>query len=212
MHSEQLSAIGDQPAAIQGELMKPVYLVMAMMGSVLLGGASASAAPVQWPSGSGGNDHWYDVVIAEGITWTDSRAAAQALGSGWDLATIGSAGEHAFVTSLLSTALPQRSHFWLGASDDELEGDWRWVDATAFAFTVWGAAEPNNAFGVEHYLAYDLRDGVWYFNDAPNLLGQQYGFARGFVAERAPVPAPEPVTMGLLLLGLAGAMRARRRD
>lgn len=190
--------------------MKPAHLVMAMIGSLLLGGASANAAPVQWQSGTGGNDHWYTVVFAENITWTDGRAAATALGSGWDLATIGSAEEHAFVTALLSTALPQRSHFWLGASDDEFEGDWAWVDTTPFVFTVWGAGEPNNASGMEHYLAYDLRGDVWAFNDAPDLLGQQYGFARGFIAERAPLTAPEPGVISLLVLGFAALRRARR--
>lgn len=191
--------------------MKRACVALAMLVGLGVGGA-AQAAPVQWSSAAGGNDHWYEVVSAEGITWTDARAAAQALGSGWDLATIGSPAEHAFVTSLLNTALPPRSHFWLGASDDEFEGIWKWVDPTPFGFAVWGAGEPNNAFGMEHYLAYDLRDGVWYFNDAPDLLGQQYGFARGFIAERAADSVPEPTTLALVLFGLAGAMRARRRD
>jgi len=185
-------------------------VVSAVMGAFMLLAGTASAAPVQWSSAAGGNDHWYDVVFDESITWTGARAAAQALGSGWDLVSIGSAAEHAFVTSLLSTALPQRSHFWLGAHDDEMEGTWTWVDATPFGFAVWGPGEPNNSFGTEHYLAYDLRGATWVFNDAPNLLGQQYGYARGFIAERAPHEAPEPTLLALVLVGLAG-MRRRRR-
>jgi len=40
--------------------------------------APAQAAPIQWTSGSGGNDHWYDFVPVSSATWNGSRAAALA--------------------------------------------------------------------------------------------------------------------------------------
>lgn len=180
--------------------------------SLMFLAVAAQAAPVQWSTAIGGNDHWYEVVASESITWTDARSAAQGMGSGWDLASIGSADEHAFVTSLLSTAAPQRSHYWLGATDLAQEGVWQWMDATPWNFTVWGAGEPNNAGAAEHYLAYDLRGTTWVFNDAPDNVGQIFGFARGFIVERSAVsPVPEPSTAGLVALGLLAVRRGRRR-
>ena len=41
--------------------------------------------------------HEYDIVTAEGITWTDANAAAAAMGGGWRLATVTSAAEDAFL-------------------------------------------------------------------------------------------------------------------
>lgn len=160
----------------------------------------------------GVNGHEYQVVTSEGITWEDARAAAQSLGSGWDLVTIGLANENSFVENLLGTTnLADRSHFWMGATDTASEGTWVWVDGTPFSFTDWSGGEPNNS-GNEDFLAYDLRGGAWAWNDAPTNLGSIYGFARGYVAERvAPGAVPEPNSIALIGLGLLGLAAARRK-
>lgn len=186
-------------------------VVVSAMLSLMFFAVAARAAPVQWSSGVGGNDHWYEVVTSESVTWTAARSAALALGAGWDLATVGSAAEHAFVTSLLNPSSPQRSHYWLGATDLAQEGVWQWVDGTPWSFSLWGTGEPNNAGAAEHYLAYDLRGTTWVFNDAPDNVGQTFGFARGFIVERGAPSVPEPTTAALVALGLLAAHRGRRR-
>lgn len=187
--------------------MKAVAQIAASL--VLALAAQVSQAGVIW----GANGHEYEVVNAEGVKWTDAASAVAALGGGWHLATITSSAEQTFVSSLLSTTLPNRSHYWLGANDTAAEGSFAWVTGETFSYTNWAGGEPNNS-GDEDFLALDLRSGTWFWNDAPDNLGAIYGFARGYVMERSardPGTVAEPAGLALAGLALAGLAAARRR-
>lgn len=177
-------------------------LAVIAAAAVALGiAAHANASVVR-----GGSE--YDVVAAEGITWSDAKAAAEA--KGWHLATVTSADEDAFVSSLLPASPASRSHYWLGASDAATEGSWQWVTGEAWSYTHWWGGEPNNV-GAEDYLAYDYR-GSWAWNDAQNDLQSAYAFVRGYVIERASsAVVPLPATLALLGIGIAAAVGAVRR-
>ncbi len=115
---------------------------------------------------------WYAVVM-ERVSWTAARQRCEKLGG--QLAVVPDKIAWEFVRSL-STA-----NLWLGATDEEKEGEWKWIDGTPFTFHRWLKGQPNNAYnGTEHYL--NTWNGSW--NDAPKD-GQFTGrdFVAGFVCE-----------------------------
>ena len=73
-----------------------------MAGTLMAG--TAFAAPVQWSSAVGGNDHWYEFVVPTNqISVVDAEATAESsshMGLGGYLATITSAAEQAFLNGL----------------------------------------------------------------------------------------------------------------
>ena len=75
-------------------------------------------------------------------SWADARAACQAISQEYDLVTIDSQD--------LATYLVQKPDSWIGLSDSETEGTYKWVSGNglgSFATTLgelpWGSGEPN---------------------------------------------------------------------
>ena len=192
--------------------MKRISVLFSLI--VLIGlSVPAYAIPVQWIAGNG---HWYDVIIQPGISWGSARTGAQALGAGWDLATITSAAEQAFVASLVSPNGPNPIvEYWIGGfqptGSQEPGGNWQWINneglfwnngAVPGMYANWGSVEPNNSGG-EAFLAMDNRY-LWGWNDNTSSL---YA-VNGYVAESA---IPEPTSLILLGSGLGIAVLARWR-
>lgn len=90
----------------------------------------------------------FEVVLGE-VPWPEAKADAARRGG--YLATITSAEEWSRLVEAISAA--GADNFWLGATDEINEGEWRWVTGEPFGFTLWNGGEPNNCCGGEHFLA-----------------------------------------------------------
>ncbi len=76
-------------------------------------------------------------VFNTSATWSDAEAACVSWGG--HLASITSAAEQSYITSLLTTKT------WIGLNDISVEGSWEWVaDGSPLgSYTNWGPGEPS---------------------------------------------------------------------
>ena len=117
-------------------------------------GVVAESTPVQWEIASGGNGHFYNVIlVGTPLSWNDARSAAKTIGSNWDLVTITSSSENDFVKSLFVndpsffntfafSGVGNRSGPWIGAFDVFGSTNFKWVTGESVVFTDWGPSEP----------------------------------------------------------------------
>lgn len=144
-----------------------------------------------------GATSYYEVVSSGNIVWSSARTAALARtfsGLSGYLANLSSTEESAFIQSKLSV------DGWIGASDQAVEGVWRWMDGpeaglqfwqgasggstvsggsgqVTTAYANWAAGEPNNAGGEDY--AYAIGGGNWNdysgTNSGPTAYIVEYG-------------------------------------
>lgn len=190
---------------------------------MILGCASAGAAPVL----NATNGHWYEAVQAD-VTWEAARAAASAASydpdgvGGTDplrgyLVTITSASEDDFVRTSIGLGT---APYWIGASDAESEGLWRWVtgpEAGALfwengpgsvpgAYANWGAVDqPDDFAGGEDWAVTNWAGFGYAWNDyGAGGVGSSYVIEYSLASRTVPEPAT------LLLVCTAIAALARR--
>lgn len=126
------------------------------------------------------NGHTYE-RYDENMSWSSAKATCEILGG--HLATVSNADENEAIKSLISNG--SRVSYFLGATDEETEGVWKWVDGSNWSYTNWTIGEPNNgggsSKGVQNYLAiysksdvFGLWDDHWDFHNLDDV---------GFVCE-----------------------------
>lgn len=82
------------------------------------------------------------------MSWNDAKAVSEMFGG--HLATITSQGELNAVQTLASGG--SAKSYWLGASDAEKSGTFKWVTGETFSFNNWLANNPGNTNSIEHYV------------------------------------------------------------
>lgn len=72
-----------------------------------------------------------------------------------------------------------KSAYWIGLTDVENEGIWKWSNGTNASYKNWADKEPNNTLGIEGYVALNKGTGKW--NDNPRYAN---GFSTmGFICK-----------------------------
>jgi len=104
--------------------------------------------------------------FADKSTWHVARAKCEKMGG--HLICIGNAREDSFAVQLIDRA--HASGAWIGATDEEVEGKWLWVNGEPFYYTHWGPRQPDNTNGVED--VGEILYGTW--NDM--VEGKRQGF------------------------------------
>lgn len=101
-------------------------------------------------------------------SWTEAQA--EAVVAGGNLVTINDAEEQKWLLDIFGgTEL-----FWIGLTDQHMEGVWKWSSGDNVTYTNWTPSEPNNAlsfggqyFGGENYVVMNWQsNGKW--NDVAN--------------------------------------------
>lgn len=188
----------------------------------------STAAPVLWDAQTGGNGHYYQLVLSPNLTWHQANVTANGMtyeNFPGHLVAITSADEQAFLLGNLT--LSGNLRFWLGGYQDtsapdyaEPAGGWRWVSGEPFSYANWNQSlnpslnQPNNYNGYpENYLATFLEP--WKWNDLIDYPLPIFGTGEqpiGFVVEYQPVPEPGGVVLITVGLVALAAWRWRRND
>ncbi|MFK8186094.1 MAG: NF038122 family metalloprotease [Phormidesmis sp.] len=99
-------------------------------------------------------------VLSQESNWHDAQAEAELLGG--NLATINDATEEAWLQQTFGTA----EGFWIGLTDEAVEGQFEWVNGEDVTYTNWAPGKPDNSRGEQHYTYINQSGGTQWNDDS----------------------------------------------
>lgn len=156
-------------------------LITTALGLVAIAVSHTHAAVLGGPLTNAANGHVYYLLTL--ASWPASETQAVALGG--HLVTINDAVENDWVYSTFATYGGVARPLWIGLTDQDDEGTFRWVSGEVANYRNWSDGEPNNQGGVENHCfmwgsgSAAVRASRW--NDA---TGSTANYAYGLVEVR----------------------------
>lgn len=96
------------------------------------------------------------------LDWRQAKIRCEELGG--HLPIVETDEENSFLNSLAEKSITNHGEWdaiWLGATDEQQEGEWKWVSGQPLAFTKWFDQQPNNKQNEEHYMILYLKASSW---------------------------------------------------
>jgi Zn-dependent metalloprotease/uncharacterized protein YegL len=113
------------------------------------------------------NGHYY-YAVTQAMTWYDAEKYCEQI-DGY-LVTITSEEENNVIKDYISQTNVANRDFWIGATDEEDEGNFAWVTGEDFIYSNWGRNEPDDGGGQDHTIisnyttsemSYSVYPGEW---------------------------------------------------
>lgn len=108
------------------------------------------------------NGHYY-ALTRPGLNW--NQAEAEAVSYGGHLVAINSQAEQDFLNAKFLPSPTNRNIYWIGMTDQAVEGTWVWSNGAPATYTNWYPNEPNNS-GNEDYAVIN-----WHYATGGTNLG-----------------------------------------
>lgn len=127
------------------------------------------------------NGHYYQVYDTS-MTWYQAKAYCETLGG--HLVTITSEAENNFVFDLIVDN--SRNYYWIGATDEKIEGQWEWITGEAFQYSNTSDCWADNAAEREDHAAIlrlNLSGNAGEWNDFTGSCAYDNTRQFGFVCE-----------------------------
>ncbi len=102
------------------------------------------------------NGHTYSLYDYGFVSWIEAKDFCE--NNGGYLAVVTSQAENNFIHEMLQDA--DHNKCWLGGTELNLPS-WQWITGEPFSYTNWNDGEPNNAWGIEHYIGMYRDSGRW---------------------------------------------------
>jgi hypothetical protein len=114
------------------------------------------------------------ILVPQAKNWQMAKRDAEARGG--HLVAISSAAEQRFIEQLIDKAMGREVlPVWIGLTDEEGEGIWKWVNGETLSYTNWQRHQPSNSNNItpEHYCV------IWHSNAQSPLPNGYRGAKKG---------------------------------